>query len=77
MVKIRLHREPAEDASDERDPYILTVSRVPCVGEKVHAVGSDAPVRRKPGLYTVTDVIHYAGFGDEVAARIYAREEEP
>ena len=78
MVKIRLHRDPAPDADDERDPYVLTISRVPCVGEEIHAAGSnDGRKKRGPGYYVVTRVVHDAGFGDGLAARVYAREVTP
>lgn len=75
MVKVTLYRETPPDASDERDPYVLTMSRVPCVGERIHAAGSSTGrVKRGPGYYVVTDVMHEAGFRDSLAARVTVRE---
>ena len=75
MAKIRLIRDDAPDASDERDPYLVTISRVPSAGEFIHAAETTSGrVARRPAFYRVTRVVHYAGFPDEVDARVHVEE---
>jgi hypothetical protein len=75
MVKIKFIVEGDNIASYESDPYILTISRVPCVGEYIHAAGSsEGRVKRPPGYYRVTFVTHDAGFKSDIAARVQVEE---
>jgi hypothetical protein len=71
MVNIRIFVHGDEESpSYEKYPYILTISRVPCVGEDIHSNGStEGGVKRQPGLYKVTDVMHYTNTLD-LAARV-------
>lgn len=78
MAKIKLMREDASDVDDERDPWILEVSRVPCKGEVLHA--NEAPPsrhgRRGPGFFEVVMVIHEAGFGGALAATVWIKSRQ-
>lgn len=71
MVNIRIFvHGDEENPSYEGYPYILTVSRVPCVGEDIHSNGStEGGVKRGPGIYKVTDVMHYTNTLD-LAAKV-------
>lgn len=73
MVRIKLIRmsDAGVNTDDVRDPYILTVSRVPCIGEIIYSKGT-TPGRngeRGPGTYKILNVIHETGVssGDIVA----------
>jgi hypothetical protein len=71
MVNIRIFVHGDEESpSYEKYPYILTVSRVPCVGEDIHSKGStEGGTRRAPGIYKGTDELHYTNTLD-LAARV-------
>lgn len=65
MLKIKLIRVSDEgpNADDVRSPYILTISRVPCIGEIICSQGTTpgSNGERGPGFYKVLNVIHETG----------------
>jgi hypothetical protein len=67
MAKIKILRD-FQWAADERDPYIVELSRVPCVGETIHTTGRNDPSERGPSAFVVTSVMHYANLPDLAAA---------
>jgi len=79
MVNIRIFvHGDEENPSYEGYPYILTVSRVPCVGEDIHSNGStEGGVKRSPGIYKVTDVMHYTNTLDLAASAVPRNDVSP
>ena len=53
MVKIKLFRRDDNLASDVRAPYVLTISRVPCIGEMI------VDMEHNVGYYRVLHVKHF------------------
>ena len=79
MVKIKILRN-FQWASDERDPYILQLSRVPCVGETIQTAGRGDPSKCGPAYFVVDTVMHYANEPDLAAAvgvKLHAIHDEP
>jgi hypothetical protein len=66
-MKIKLLRD-FNQAGDERDPFIVTVSRVPCKGETIYTTGRGDPAKHGPSYYVVEEVMHYADYPDLAAA---------
>lgn len=61
MVKIKLFRRDDNLAEDVRVPYVLTTSRVPCVGEMI------VDMQHKPGSYRVLHVKHFTNLKSQGA----------
>lgn len=79
MVKIRLLRD-SNWVGDQRDPYVMQVSRVPCVGETIQTTGHGDPAKRGPNYYIVEKVMHYADYPDlaaDVAVKVHPDHNEP